>query len=96
MKILRALQERSFEPVGSTKTVQVSVRVIAATNVDLENAVADGKFREDLYYRLNVIPIAVPALRERKTDIPLLFKHFMDLFARSKGRSLVTGRLVFE
>lgn len=88
VKILRALQERSFEPVGATKTVQVNVRVIAATNVDLEAAVAGGKFREDLFYRLNVIPIAVPALRERKTDIPLLFKHFMDLFARSKGRAL--------
>lgn len=88
VKLLRALQERSFEPVGSTKTVQVNVRVIAATNVNLEEAVESGKFREDLYYRLNVIPIAVPALRERRTDIPLLFKHFMDLFSRSKGRGL--------
>ncbi len=88
VKILRALQERSFEPVGSTKTVQVNVRVIAATNVNLDEAVTKGRFREDLYYRLNVIPIAVPPLRDRKSDIGLLFKHFMDLFARSKGRSL--------
>jgi transcriptional regulator with GAF, ATPase, and Fis domain len=88
VKILRALQERCFEPVGSTKTVQVNVRVIAATNIDLEKAVSAGKFREDLYYRLNVIPIHIPALRERKSDIPLLLSHFLDLYGRSKGRSL--------
>lgn len=88
VKLLRSLQERRFEPVGSTKTVQVNVRVITATNVDLEEAVELGRFREDLFYRLNVIPINVPALRERRTDIPLLMKHFMDIFARSKGRGL--------
>lgn len=88
VKLLRALQERSFEPVGSTKTVQVNVRVIAATNLNLEEAVEHGKFREDLFYRLNVIPISVPPLRERKADIPLLLKHFMDLFTRTKGRGL--------
>lgn len=88
VKILRALQERSFEPVGGTKTVQVNVRVIAATNVDLEDAVEQGRFREDLYYRLNVIPIVVPPLRERRADVPLLLKHFMDFFSRSKGRGL--------
>lgn len=88
VKILRALQERSFEPVGSTKTVEVNVRVIAATNINLEQAVEDGRFREDLFYRLNVIPIAVPALRERKADIPLLLSHFMEIFNKSKGRGL--------
>lgn len=88
VKILRALQERSFEPVGSTKTVEVNVRVIAATNVNLEEAVEDGRFREDLFYRLNVIPLAVPALRERKTDIPILMNHFMDIFNKSKNRGL--------
>jgi DNA-binding NtrC family response regulator len=88
VKILRALQERSFEPVGSTKTVSVDVRVIAATNIDLEEAVENGKFREDLFYRLNVIPILVPALRERKTDIPLLLNHFIQLFNKNKGRGL--------
>lgn len=88
VKLLRALQEKSFEPVGSTKTVQVNVRVIAATNVNLEEAVEDGRFREDLYYRLNVIPIHIPALRERKSDIPLLLKHFMDIFSKARGRGL--------
>jgi len=88
VKLLRALQEKCFEPVGSTKTIQVNVRVIAATNVNLEEAVEDGRFREDLFYRLNVIPINIPALRERKSDIPLLLKHFMDSFGKNKGRSL--------
>lgn len=88
VKLLRALQERSFEPVGSTKTVTVNVRVIAATNINLEEAVENGNFREDLFYRLNVIPLQVPALRERKTDIPLLLTHFMDVFNKSKGRGL--------
>jgi DNA-binding NtrC family response regulator len=88
VKLLRVLQERSFEPVGSTKTVQTNVRVIAATNKNLEEQVEAGRFREDLFYRLNVIPISIPALRERRTDIPLLFSHFMEQFNRSKGRKL--------
>ncbi|WP_413582678.1 sigma-54-dependent transcriptional regulator [Bdellovibrio sp. HCB288] len=88
VKLLRALQERSFEPVGSAKTVSVNVRVIAATNIHLEEAVEHGRFREDLYYRLNVIPIHVPALRERKSDIPLLLNHFMEIFNKNKGRGL--------
>ncbi|QDK39140.1 sigma-54 dependent transcriptional regulator [Bdellovibrio sp. NC01] len=88
VKLLRALQERSFEPVGSTKTVTVNVRVIAATNLNLEDAVENNRFREDLYYRLNVIPLVVPALRERKADIPLLLNHFMEVFSKTKGRGL--------
>lgn len=88
VKILRALQERCFEPVGSTKTVSVNVRVITATNIDLDKAVIEGNFREDLYYRLNVIPIQIPGLRERKTDIPLLLSHFLELYGRTKGRNL--------
>lgn len=84
VKILRALQERSFEPVGSTKSIQVNVQVIAATHVNLEKAVAEGKFREDLYYRLNVVPIFIPALRERKTDIPVLTQHFIHNFSQKR------------
>ncbi len=88
VKILRSLQERKFEPVGSTKTVTSNVRVIAATNVNLEKAVAEGKFREDLFYRLNVIPIHVPALRDRVNDIPLLFHYFMEYFNESRKMRL--------
>ncbi len=88
VKILRALQERRFEPVGSTKTVEVDVRVIAATNINLEEAVRKGKFREDLFYRLNVIPISLPALRERKSDIQLLLNHFMTQFNKSRTKKL--------
>jgi len=90
VKILRALQERSFEPVGSTKSVQVNVQVIAATHVNLEKAVSEGKFREDLYYRLNVIPIIIPALRERKSDIPILIQHFINNFTQ-KRKSNISG-----
>lgn len=89
VKLLRVLQERSFEPVGSTKTIQTNVRVIAATHVDLEEAVQLGRFREDLFYRLNVIPIRIPSLRERRTDIPLLMHHFINEFNRTRGRSLL-------
>ncbi|MGE0525737.1 MAG: sigma-54-dependent transcriptional regulator [Bdellovibrionales bacterium] len=88
VKILRVLQERRFEPVGGTKTINANVRVIAATNVDLEDAVQDGRFREDLFYRLNVIPIRIPPLRERKTDIPLLLHHFIEHFNRTRSRRL--------
>lgn len=88
VKLLRVLQERTFEPVGSTKSIQVNVRVIAATNRNLEKDVSEGKFREDLFYRLNVIPIAIPALRDRQADIPLLASHFLHHFNRSKSRQL--------
>src|SRR5205809_4426434 len=80
MKLLRALQEREFERIGDSHTIKVDVRVIAATNSDLTRMVANGEFREDLYYRLNVIPVQIPPLRERRDDIPLLAQHFLDKF----------------
>jgi two-component system nitrogen regulation response regulator NtrX len=85
-KILRILQERCFERVGGTRLVTVDVRIIAATNKDLDEEIRQGRFREDLYYRLNVVPFRVPALRERTDDIPLLVQHFIDLFYRKEGR----------
>lgn len=87
-KILRVLQDRKFEPVGSSKTISTDVRVIAATNINLEKAVEEGRFREDLYYRLNVIPIHIAPLRERRTDIALLLHHFMHHFNKTKDRNL--------
>jgi DNA-binding NtrC family response regulator len=79
-KLLRVLQEREIERIGSNKLIKVDIRVISATNTNLENAVAQGQFRQDLYFRLNVVPISIPPLRERKEDIPLLAKHFLDKF----------------
>jgi two-component system, NtrC family, response regulator AtoC len=81
MKLLRALQEREFERVGDNQTIKVDVRVIAATNSELARMVAEGSFREDLYYRLNVIPIHLPPLRDRREDIPVLAQHFLEKFA---------------
>ena len=83
-KLLRALQEREFERLGDNQTIKVDVRVIAATNSDLSRMVAASSFREDLYYRLNVIAVRLPPLRERRDDIPLLVKHFLEKFARNE------------
>jgi two-component system, NtrC family, nitrogen regulation response regulator NtrX len=85
-KVLRALDEQRFTPVGGTQTIQVDVRVIAATNKDLEEEIAKGNFREDFFYRLNVIPFYVPPLRDRKEDIPLLVREFLQEFGRQYGR----------
>ncbi len=85
VKLLRVLQEKHFEPVGSAKTIESDVRIIAATNVDLSKAVKDGRFREDLFYRLNVIPMTVPSLRTRREDIPLLLEHFIQKFNKNRG-----------
>jgi DNA-binding NtrC family response regulator len=85
VKLLRVLQDRTFEPVGSSKTQSVDVRVIAATNQNLEVAIRESRFREDLYYRLNVIPIEVPALRQRPEDVPLLAQYFLDVMNQERG-----------
>ncbi|MGE5245107.1 MAG: sigma-54-dependent transcriptional regulator [Betaproteobacteria bacterium] len=87
-KVLRVLQEQTLEPVGGSTSVRVDVRVLAATNKDLQSEIRAGRFREDLYFRLNVIPIFVPPLRERREDIPLLADHFMAEFAREYGRRM--------
>jgi two-component system, NtrC family, response regulator AtoC len=87
-KLLRTLQERSIRRVGGNDAIPVDVRVIAATNRDLRRLVADGGFRDDLYYRLNVVTITVPPLRERASDIPLLAQHFLEIFARRSGRPI--------
>ena len=89
VKLLRVVQEREFERIGGTRTIKVNVRILAATNRELEKAVAGGTFREDIYYRLNVIPLHIPALRERDDDILLLFDHFMNDFCNKRKRPLL-------
>ena len=88
-KLLRVLQEREFERVGDSHTIKVDVRVIAATHSDLQRMVAEGSFREDLFYRLNVIPVKLPALRDRREDIPLLVQHFIQRLSADAGRAPV-------
>jgi two-component system response regulator HydG len=88
VKLLRALQEGEIKRVGSNETRTVDVRVIAATNVDLAEKISAGRFREDLYYRLNVIAIRLPALRERKEDVPILAQHFLRKFAKQTGKDV--------
>jgi len=90
VKLLRVLQERCLRPVGGTGEIAIDVRVIAATNRDLEKQVSENNFREDLYYRLNVIPIVVPPLRDRREDLPLLVNHFVKKYVPAAGKN-ITG-----
>lgn len=89
-KILRVIEEREIQRVGGVKNIKIDVRILSATNMDLKKAVKEGKFRQDLYYRLNVIPIFVPPLREKKEDIPLLINHFIQIYNKRFGKN-VTG-----
>ncbi len=89
VKLLRVLQEREFERVGDTETIRVDTRVIAASNCDLTQEVAENRFREDLYWRLNVVPVHIPALRQRKEDVPLLVSHFLNVYNEANDRYVV-------
>jgi DNA-binding NtrC family response regulator len=89
VKLLRALQESEIDPVGAKRSIKVDVRIVSATNRDLSQAVSEGRFREDLFYRLNVFPIEAPALRERREDVPALVDHFIRRFNVEEGKSVV-------
>jgi len=88
-KLLRAIQEKEIRPVGSTKQIPINVRILAATNRDLEQAVSQGTFRRDLYFRLNVLSLRIPPLRERRQDIPILAAHFLERMSRSSGQERI-------
>jgi len=88
-KMLRAIQEKEIRPVGGTRRIAINVRILAATNRDLEQAVMQGNFRRDLYFRLNVLSLRIPALRERRQDIPLLIAHFLERMTRTSGQEKV-------
>ncbi len=96
VKLLRVLQERVFERVGGTETIETDVRIVAATNMSLEKLIEEGKFREDLYYRLNVVSLKIPPLRERPDDIKLLINHFLDKFNRETGKKIVVSPFTEE
>jgi len=89
-KLLRVLQEKEFEPVGGLKAIPVDTRILAATHCDLEQLVSEGKFREDLYYRLSVIPLNIPPLKSRKEDIPLLLDYFVETYTKKRGKEPIT------
>jgi len=93
---LRVLQERVFERVGGTETIETNVRIVAATNTSLEKLIEEGKFREDLYYRLNVVSLKVPPLRARPEDIKLLIKHFLEKFNRETGKNIIVSPFAEE
>jgi transcriptional regulator with PAS, ATPase and Fis domain len=88
IRLLRVLQEKTYEPLGGTESVKANVRITAATNKNLEQLVSEGQFREDLFYRLNVVSVSLPPLKERKEDIPLLVSHFIDRFNKLKNKNI--------